>query len=77
MNIQTCKFITISELLEKAGIPSESVDDDFFDAWSFGDANRTLISKERLVNRCESVNEVDLLEFMKSIPDDIYIDLEN
>ena len=77
MNIQTCKFVTISEVCKAFGIPKGVLDVDFFDVWPFGNYDKALISKQRFANHCIERNETDLADFMNSIPDDIYIDLEN
>ena len=90
MKIETCKFVPMSSLVPSDWwgwafcLLSDSA------PFSWGDNNRTMVSKERFRDHCEerfeevvtagdlSQEEFDMfLEKLDTIPDMVYIDLEH
>ena len=90
MNIETCKFVAVS------GLIPETWKDWFFPnisdsaPFSWGDNNRTMITKDRFLDHIEpilidvevegDVEEEEREAFVRSIeliPPDVYIDMEN
>jgi hypothetical protein len=72
-NKETAEFIHSTELgLTEDGMINISSSSNV----TFGDANRTLFTAERLLNNVEFDNEEDVL-LLQSLPPLTYIDLEN
>lgn len=79
MNIQTCSFVPVSEVFNGSRKTAKFFSAGEYD-FTWGANNRSLITKERLLEAIESLEDVDttkVVERIKSLPDDVYIDLEN
>jgi hypothetical protein len=85
MNIQTCKFVSASEIFEGLGLAWDVfINGDPDCTW--GDNNRSLVTSDVIVDSLEltDLNEGNeerqvnlVLERLKEVPQDVYVDLES
>ena len=79
MTIQTCSFVDSSAFLTPVvGLTDafSELDHDF----SWGDNNRSLVSKERFIDALENIDDLDLeavIAEVNALPPGTYIDLEH
>lgn len=76
--LETCQFLPFSQVAQ--GLPpleSWLFGDDA--PFSYGDNNRTLVKVSRVVDYIldKDLDTPNLLERLKTLPDDLYLDLEN
>lgn len=85
MNIQTCKFVSASEIFKDLGLAWDVfINSDPQCTW--GDNNRSLVTADVIYDAIEQsdLNEGNeerqvnlVLEKLKEIPQDVYVDLES
>lgn len=71
MNIREVKCISLSEIInsdQREELESNNI--------TWGDANLTLISRERFIMEFGNLETVDGGTILSDIPDDVYIDME-
>jgi hypothetical protein len=85
MNIQTCKFVGASEIFDGLGLAWDVfINSDPDCTW--GDNNRSMVTADVIVDALE-LSDIDegeqerqvnaVLERLKEIPQDVYVDLES
>jgi hypothetical protein len=85
MNIQTCKYVNATEIFDGFGLAWDVfINSDPNCTW--GDNNRSLVTADVIIDALEQsdLNEGNeerqvnlVLERLKEVPQDVYIDLEN
>lgn len=87
MNIQTARFVGLSDVLDGYPAVRDAISEGDWPSITWGDANRTLISKERFESEILDIIPCDTGKMMaqmekvearlKELPQDVYIDMES